>query len=293
MKKIFWLNVFIVSALLITTVSAQAKSFCWEVSAGKAKIYLMGSVHIGSPDMYPLPSAVEKAFKSSDGLVVEVDIAEMDQAMVYEYLLKEGMYGADDSVKNHIPKKLYNKLNKALKKYNISLTTYEKMKPWVLYLVLSELTSSKNAYDAKLGVDLYFLKKAKDRKMLIVELETAVFQLDLLSGISPEVQLLLLDATAEGLSDNVDETDKLFKYWKAGDAKGMTDYIFSDLKKYPKLKPFYYALFDDRNIRMAKKIDKLLKKKHTYFVVVGAGHLVGKTGLVELMKKRGYKTRQL
>ena len=44
-------------------------------------------------------------------------------------------------------------------------------------------------------------------------------------------------------------------------------------------------LYTERNINMTEKIEKFLKKQGTYFVVVGAAHLIGKKGIIELLKK--------
>ena len=62
--------------LLITifSISLFSKSFIWEVSDGDSKIYLLGSVHIASEEMYPLASAIEDSYKKSDALVLEVVI---------------------------------------------------------------------------------------------------------------------------------------------------------------------------------------------------------------------------
>jgi uncharacterized protein YbaP (TraB family) len=52
-------------------------------------------------------------------------------------------------------------------------------------------------------------------------------------------------------------------------------------------------LLTDRNYKMAGKIEQYLTTDNTYFVVVGAGHLVGDEGIVRLLQTKGYKTRQL
>jgi hypothetical protein len=52
-------------------------------------------------------------------------------------------------------------------------------------------------------------------------------------------------------------------------------------------------IIDDRNTAMALKVEGFLKMKETYFVIVGAGHLVGEKGMVEILKKKGYPIEQM
>jgi hypothetical protein len=52
-------------------------------------------------------------------------------------------------------------------------------------------------------------------------------------------------------------------------------------------------LLDDRNVKMAEKIDGYLKEKGPTFVCVGAAHLVGEKGLVKLLTAKGYKVEQV
>ena len=54
------------------------------------------------------------------------------------------------------------------------------------------------------------------------------------------------------------------------------------------------TLLDDRNVAMAKKVRRYLKDaKRTYFVVVGAGHLVGEKGLVALLEDPALQIEQV
>ena len=59
------------------------------------------------------------------------------------------------------------------------------------------------------------------------------------------------------------------------------------------MEPIFKRLLDDRNKGMASKIEGYLKTKETYFVVVGAGHLVGDKGIIKMLKERGYSVEQL
>ena len=55
--------------------SAPGKSFIWKVSSETNSIYLLGSIHLATPELYPLDSCIEDAFALADNLVVEVDLS--------------------------------------------------------------------------------------------------------------------------------------------------------------------------------------------------------------------------
>src|SRR6266481_422072 len=84
--------------LLATAHAAQAKTFGWKATGKGGAIYLVGSIHVMSPSFYPLNPALEAAFKDSDLLVEEVDMAEMLDPMAQVSMLSKGMLPAGQSL---------------------------------------------------------------------------------------------------------------------------------------------------------------------------------------------------
>ena len=72
--------------------TTPGKSFLWKVQSGSKLVYLAGSVHALSPDVYPLSPAFERAFTASDTLVEEIDLAEADALTLAPTILAKGMY---------------------------------------------------------------------------------------------------------------------------------------------------------------------------------------------------------
>lgn len=81
--------------------------------------------------------------------------------------------------------------------------------------------------------------------------------------------------------------------WRTGDVKAMESLVTQTLNEYPEIRPIYDMLFYRRNRDMTARIEQFLQSRDTVFVVVGAAHLVGKEGIIELLKKKGYKTEQM
>ena len=89
------------------------------------------------------------------------------------------------------------------------------------------------------------------------------------------------------------EINEILKAWNAGDTKTMESFVSKSLQDDPRTLPIYEKLIFDRNKNIASKIEGYLKTKEHYFVVVGTAHLVGKDGIIEILKKKGYLIEQL
>jgi uncharacterized protein YbaP (TraB family) len=157
------------------------------------------------------------------------------------------------------------------------------MKPWFLAMTITLAELQKLGVDPALGIDMHFLKSAKDKQ--IAELESAEGQIDLLDGLSEKLQEDFLRYTLDDVDNVSKHIDQMIAAWTSGDTKATEDFILQAIKESPQLQPIWEKLFDDRNQSMAAKIESLLNTGKTYFIVVGAGHLVGKTGLLELLGK--------
>ena len=75
----------------------------------------------------------------------------------------------------------------------------------------------------------------------------------------------------------------LINAWKTGNTQ-MVENFFERCANYPGGQKFLNTFIYQRNIIMAEKIEKYLKSEGRYFVVVGAAHLVGKNGIISLIK---------
>ena len=122
-------------------------------------------------------------------------------------------------------------------------------------------------------------------------METYEDQLNLFFDM-PNEEAFLANTISQFKDIETDMND-IVAAWKNGDTHQMEEYILvKPQKEYPELKDFYHRIYTDRNIKMTRKIADLLTLKDTYFVVVGAGHLVGQQGIVNLLKENGFRVTQ-
>jgi uncharacterized protein len=270
----------------------QEKLFIWKISSESNEVYLLGSVHVASQDIYPLDNTIENAYESSDYLVTEVNINDVDETEILRMMLEYGQYPEGESLSDNLPEALVEKIDERLQESGFSLQQLNTFRPWVVYIFTGQGLSLGAGYEIEYGIDLHFMKKAGESGKTILELETADYQFSLLSSLSDE---FFIEAIQYSIENPAPETplDELFKAWSNGDIEKMEYFTFEPLINQPGLAPFYEAVFDQRNLAMAEKLQGYLSDNETYFIVVGAGHLVGENGLINLMNNQGYEVEQL
>ena len=283
----------IVSFTLIQEGSAeQAKNFLWSVRSKTTTVYILGSVHFLKEESYPLNPVIETAFNKSSILVVEANVNDPGKADI-QNLLSRAVYAGDETLDKRISPETYRYTQKEAERIGLPVELIQKQKPWYLALTFEALELMRLGFDPKFGVDVRFLSKAQASNKKIAELESLNEQINLLSGFTDSDQELLLLYTLKNLNVVSREIGRIVKSWTAGDERGVESVLTESVREEPRLAPMIKKLIDDRNIGMVSKIEGYLKTGQTYFVVVGAGHVVGNKGIVNMLKEKGYLVQQL
>ncbi len=291
MKHLF----FIASMLLAVLASAQAsndKALFWRVQSEKATVYLLGSIHYADESFYPLRRDIERAFHSSEHLVVEINIDEEKAKRYRELIQQKGSYKGDVSIRDHVSEATFRQLQLRLEHLGIPLEMVHKQKPGILVLTLTAVQVMKLGFLPEMGTDAYFLQKASRIGKPIIELETVEEQIDIFLNIT-DGDLLLREALFSLHEAEMQMMDMVF-CWKRGDEACIESILFEDaLTSYPSFVSIYDILFFRRNEELADDINSFLQSEGTYFVVIGAGHLVGEKGIPNLLRKAGYEVKRL
>jgi len=185
----------------------------------------------------------------------------------------------------------YRLIKKESKALGMPIELLRMQKPWFLALSFQAMELVRLGYSPEHGVDYHFLTRAQGKKR-ILGLESLEEQLSLLSGFSDREQEQFLLYTLETLSSMDRQVGNMVRAWTSGDAQAMESTLADALPPDPSLAPVVQKLFDERNVKMMSKIEGYLNSNGSYFVIVGAGHLVGKKGLVELLRSKGYVVEQ-
>ena len=272
--------------------AGNGKSFLWKVDGKRGAVYLFGSVHLSRADSYPLPHQIEDSFDKATTLALEADPGTAIGEEAQQRMVLSALYPGDDTLRQHLSKETYDLAAHELERLGLSIEQFAKSKPWFLAMTIDVLELQQLGYSPEYGVDLYFADKAR-RKKKIVELESFDSQINLLNGFSDREQELFLLYTIKDLASIRDEMDELMRAWRTGDTKSMEQIVTKALTDYPETGPIYEKLYYQRNREMSGRIEQFLKAGESCFVVVGAAHLVGKEGIIELLKRKGYRVEQL
>jgi len=287
--KSFYRNIICVLVFLGCYVSAFGAStpLFWKAEKEGKTIYLMGTIHIGSDDLYPLPDVVYDAMEESQTLFVEVDLRGLDKAALGE-TISSLSFMPDASLFDLLDSDTWFALDKVLDKYQLQLIQLDHLQPWYFVYLLSGLPAARGDYDPELGVDLYLMDLADREDVSVVSLETLDFQLKMFSDWSLEDQIELLEGSLTEDDVSMDSLTALHDAWKDGDEAAIISQEEASEGASEIMDAFWTKLIDERNHSMLESILKEMKTLDTAFVAVGAMHMVGDHGLAALLREDGF-----
>jgi hypothetical protein len=262
----------------------------WRAQIGPSTVHFLGSVHVARAELYPLDPRIEAAFAASDVLVLELEMNQATQLQAAQRMLELGKLPSGVKLENVVQPETWQLLAQAEQRRGLNLFGLRGFKPWFVALALTTQALEKEGFSADQGIDEHF-RKAAEGRLRIEALETVEEQLSLFTGLTPEAAELLLRQTLEEIDHYGEELDASFDLWKKGDAAQIDQLLLGPLRsEYPDL---FAKLFAERNQRMLARLKQLAEKPSQLFVVVGAGHLVGAGGIVDLLRAQGIVAEQL
>lgn len=279
-------RIFAVILLLLFWGSSQAASFnkglLWKVErAGQAPSYVFGTIHSEDPRVLNLPEAVQGVFNGSKTYVME---ALLDQEALVA-MTTSMMFNDGRSLKQVLSPTTYEKTITAMTAYGLPELAVEVMQPWALAVTLG-------VPKPKTGVvlDLYLMQLATQQGKQTAGLESVEEQVGIFHKLSMREQIILL----EDVLKQADELPKVFasmhEAYLARDLSGLDRLIAAQQIKGNQAlgKKLEQQLLAQRNPRMVARMDPYLQKGQA-FVAIGAGHLPGETGVLNLLLKKGYR----
>jgi uncharacterized protein YbaP (TraB family) len=264
----------------------------WKVTGAEGgELYILGSIHVGTPDLYPLNPVIYEAFERSRRLVVEVKGESLGESpAVIRTVLDNGFYPDGETLLMHLDERQRGLLAPFLDE--LPMGERSNMRPWLAAVTLDLVVLSKIGYSGSLGVDRHFEGLARDRRMPVSALETVGEQLGLFVGLSEEDSKLLLETTLMELGEVEAFMGEVIAAWKAGDEGEFSRAFFEAYEKWPSLVPILEAVIFKRNETMYRRLLPYLKEPGPSFVVIGSGHLVTDRGIPALFRADGHRVEK-
>ncbi|WP_069471432.1 TraB/GumN family protein [Candidatus Marithrix sp. Canyon 246] len=266
-NRYIWLILF----FLATPLSAE--SLLWQINKDSLKpSYIFGTMHSEDQRVLNLIPSISERFKTADNVAFEVlmDMPTMTKSANAMFIL------GNKTLDKIVDTELFAQIVKALQPYKIPSHMVKYFKPWAVMLILNMPPSKTGKF-----LDLQLYKQAQDLKLPTHGLETVDEQLAVFEVMSIKDQVFLLK---ESLKTSPDILEQMLKLYLQGDLNALLKLSHTDDAI---MKDLYKRLIDDRNLKMLKRMEKLLQKGNA-FIAIGALHLPGKKGVLQLLKQRAY-----
>ena len=299
--------------------NAGSLGLLWKADNGAGNtLYLLGSIHTDVNNTYPFHKQLRDIILSADQVTFELDFN--DQEQIAEFAAMQ-VYTDGTTLADHISPELYRATVKVGAQLGMDEQTIAQYKAWALATSFQSLatvdeTTSSNA----MAIDLYVNAKAGNAGIPIDAVETYAFQGGIFDGLSPEYQetylagglLMMLDvdtmdqetrdalvavlgeealepATQDYIQAQLDQISAMMDTWKDRDPEAF-DKVYDKDAILASDDELNAKLFLDRDPGMIRYAADYLSQEgsHTGLMVVGAGHMVGDTGIVQGLKDLGY-----
>lgn len=274
---------FLAGLLLLLTGFAfgQDNSLLYQVKGKDSKTsYLFGTIHMIPDSLYYFPAKLEKIISKSDEVVLEVADLSSDQSSLMKLMVMDSGSCFDIFT----PQQKDSVLNWGAQLLNIKPEqfekSFEKRKPFTLMQIsFQKMISGKIRM-----VDMEIEGKAQQYKIPVSGLETVEFQLSIFDKMPPEeLAALIMD-----LVRTPDESERTFKKMVQSYSKQDLENLASLVLESDQLGSSSEELLDKRNKNWIPQMEELMKTKICFFAV-GAGHLGGPNGVIQLLRQKGYE----
>lgn len=312
MKKRIWIAAIALVAVaavyffaaLPTQPREGSKGILYRVTGGEGTAYLLGSIHIGTDEMYPFGDAIAGAMESSDTFVFESDTSSRENVsrLMERMNLPDGV-----TLRGILGDGLMDRVILAYQKIGISSSAIDSQQPWVVISTLA-VYSTANEMGIKdvqkaitLGVDNNVEKFAIAHEKAFAYLETIDEFADRMESFSSGLTRYLVEDEVTWIleRDSISQANTLKQwpaYWHAGDAE---NFWISYQQSIESADRELYDEYEDkliaqRNVLMADRLDAMLQDGGTYFVTVGLLHLIGYgNNIPDLLREKGYTVERI
>lgn len=263
---------------LATNGNAKTNSLLYKITGNDIEpSFLFGTIHVLPKANFELKGKVVNAFNNAEQIVLELD---MDNPNMMAEMMQLSMLPDSLSIDKILNEADYNTINTELQKIGMSLQLLNKVKP----LIIQQMIMMQFLGDEPASFENTFVAMAKANEQEVLGLETLAYQMGIFETVSYEDQLAdIIEMINEGEKSG-DMFTNMLDVYLSEDIEALYQ-MFGGL--YEMEDELIDVMLHNRNKEWISKITELAKQKETFFGV-GAGHLGGKQGVVNLLKEAGY-----
>ena len=267
-----------------TQSAKQDNTLLWRISGNglKQPSYLFGTIHLLCSDDVQLSDSLKAAIKGSDRVYLELD---MDNLIELISVVNKMKMNGDTTLADLLTDEEYKKV-KAFFSNQRSLIPFSMLETYKPMLAASTLMQSAIDCENAIAMEQLIMQEAKRENKRIKGLETMAFQISIFDSIPYQVQAKQLVKYVDdfGKKDDTsfEELTKAYKDQELSKLEKLTLQEDSGMERFTEI------MLYNRNEDWVKKLEKLMTEQ-ALVVAVGAGHLPGNRGVINLLRKAGYK----
>jgi uncharacterized protein YbaP (TraB family) len=287
LAALLWLLLAAIPARGESSVSAgTSHPALWHVQGSAGELYLFGSIHILPANLEWRRGVIADAINRANVFVFEIPLDEGSQARVAALIAERGRLKAGESLHGILSAKAKSDLDADAALAGLSPQALDGLRPWLVELLLVTSRMAHENASPESGADMELQRMTQSEHKEVRYLETLDQQIALIVPSDQKLELSEFEASLKEFRNEKDAFPDLLKAWQSGDLKVLDELVNGEFKDEPEARK---ALLDDRNRAWVPQLEAMLKEKRVFFVTVGAGHLMGRRSVPELLRADGYR----
>ena len=259
----------------------------WRVTDADSEVYLFGTFHILPPTLGWTSAGLDEAMKRTPFTMTEADTDSPESQAKMAALVQElGLNPPGVTLSSQLGPERARQFGAVAEKIGVPMAALEPMRPWLALLSLAVGAMQAQGYSSEAGAETIILDRAAAQKDKVLHLETAEFQIRALAGLSTEEWLADFERSLEQIADFEGFSKRSLEAWRTGDLKSIDKEMIGPMRD--AAPDAYKTLIVDRNRNWVGRIEDIMSGSDDYFIAVGAGHLIGEDGVIEMLGRKGY-----
>ena len=279
-RKLGMLSLFVFCTMLSNAQDDKSNSLLWEISGNglQQPSYLFGTIHMICKKDFFLSDVAKEKFTSSKQIYLELD---MDDPQLQVNMMRLMQLPAGESLKSKFGEKSSSKLDSFLnKEMSMRLAVFDRFKPMMLISLIAQRILSCTEMES---YEMSFVKMASQQKKELLGLERIDDQVAVFDAIPDSAEIRSIINMIGNIDEQKVEFNRMVAFYRNQDLKALYKLMIES----PEMLGSQELLLDRRNQHWIPVMESAMKKSPAFFAV-GAGHLPGNNGVIELLRKQGY-----
>jgi len=265
----------------------KENALLWEISGNDLSqpSYLFGTVHIACQGEVEMRPELQSAFDETEQLILEMD---MDDLSLMTTMMQASIATDGKKVSEKLGETLTGKVDSLMQtSMGMGLAMFENLNLPTLSVQLGMLAIN---CPMDLGYDMLLMTEAQAAQKEVKGLESVEAQIEVLLSMPDEEAKQAISYLVENFEEAQNQLEEMLNLYRNQEVQSLYDFTKSSFEdpKYPQgnIEEF----LDQRNENWIPVIEKEIKTKPS-FIAVGAAHLAGDKGVINLLKKQGYTVK--